>query len=125
MSARILSTISNSLDFSRRRRFPAHLARGRPGPDRVRQPTALRQNLAPYQGLRRCLLLQRAFKRRVLAVAVTGFGVPEHHGDGSALPMLVIQSDNLSLEIWSSGDVRLKPPYPSDWPHPATSELNL
>jgi hypothetical protein len=33
---------------------------------------------------------------------VTGFGVPEHHGDGSALPMLV-QSGNLSLEIWSSG----------------------
>ncbi|MDQ6870279.1 MAG: hypothetical protein M3178_18830 [Pseudomonadota bacterium] len=33
---------------------------------------------------------------------VTGFGVPEHHGDGSALPMLV-HSGNLSLEIWSSG----------------------
>jgi hypothetical protein len=35
---------------------------------------------------------------------VPGFGVPEHHGDGSALPMLV-KSGNLSLEIWSSGDV--------------------
>jgi hypothetical protein len=27
---------------------------------------------------------------------------PEHHGDGSALPM-VVHSGNLSLEIWSSG----------------------
>ena len=33
---------------------------------------------------------------------VTGFGVPEHHRDGSALPRLV-QSGNLNLEIWSSG----------------------
>jgi hypothetical protein len=33
---------------------------------------------------------------------VTGFGVPQHHGDGSALPMLV-QSGNLSLMILSSG----------------------
>jgi hypothetical protein len=32
---------------------------------------------------------------------VTDFGMPEHHGDGSALPRLV-QSGNLSLEIWSS-----------------------
>jgi hypothetical protein len=32
---------------------------------------------------------------------VTGFGVPEHHGDGSALPMLV-HSGNLSLEIWAA-----------------------
>jgi nicotinamide mononucleotide (NMN) deamidase PncC len=31
---------------------------------------------------------------------VTGFGASEDHGDGSALPMLV-QSGNLSLEIWS------------------------
>jgi hypothetical protein len=38
---------------------------------------------------------------------VTGFGVPEHHGDGSALPM-VVQSGNLSLEIWSSGGCRVK-----------------
>jgi 8-oxo-dGTP pyrophosphatase MutT (NUDIX family) len=30
---------------------------------------------------------------------VTGFGMPEHQGDGSALPRLV-QSGNLSLEIW-------------------------
>ena len=37
---------------------------------------------------------------------VTGVGVPEHHGDDPALPMLV-QSDNLSLEIWSSGGCRL------------------
>jgi FAD binding domain len=37
---------------------------------------------------------------------VTGFGMPEHHGDGSALPMLV-QSGNLSLE-WSSGGCRLR-----------------
>ena len=28
---------------------------------------------------------------------VTGFGMPEHHGDGSALPMLV-QSGDLSLD---------------------------
>jgi hypothetical protein len=35
---------------------------------------------------------------------VTGLGVPEHHGDGSALPMLV-QSGNLSLEIWNRVDV--------------------
>ena len=42
---------------------------------------------------------------------VTGFGVPEHHGDGSALPMLV-QSGNLSLEIWSSGI--LMEPVPRD-----------
>jgi hypothetical protein len=33
---------------------------------------------------------------------VTGFGMPEHHADGSALPRLV-QSGNLGLEIWSSG----------------------
>ena len=33
---------------------------------------------------------------------VTGFGVPEHHRDGSALPRLV-RSGNLNLEIWSSG----------------------
>jgi hypothetical protein len=39
---------------------------------------------------------------------VTGFGVPEHHGDGSALPMLV-QSGNLSFEIWSSGGCRCLP----------------
>jgi hypothetical protein len=32
--------------------------------------------------------------------------VPHHHGDGSALQML-IQSGNLSLEIWSSGGCRL------------------
>jgi hypothetical protein len=32
--------------------------------------------------------------------------VPQRHGDGSALPML-IQSGNLSLEIWSSGGCRL------------------
>ena len=38
-----------------------------------------------------------------LRAKVTDFGVPEHHGDGLALPMLV-QSGNLSLEIWSSGD---------------------
>jgi hypothetical protein len=31
---------------------------------------------------------------------VTGFGASEDHGDGSALPRLV-QSGNLSLEIWS------------------------
>jgi hypothetical protein len=31
---------------------------------------------------------------------VVGFGVPERHGDGSALPRLV-QSGNLNLEIWS------------------------
>jgi len=37
-----------------------------------------------------------------LCANVTGFGVPEHHGGRSALPMLV-QSGNLSLEIWSSG----------------------
>ena len=36
---------------------------------------------------------------------VAGFGMAEHHGDGSALPMLV-QSGNLSLEIWSSGGCR-------------------
>jgi hypothetical protein len=36
-----------------------------------------------------------------LRAKVTDFGVPEHHGDGSALPVLV-QSGNLSLEIWSS-----------------------
>jgi hypothetical protein len=36
-------------------------------------------------------------------VDVTGFGVPEHHGDSSALPMIV-RSGNLSLEIWSSGE---------------------
>jgi hypothetical protein len=40
----------------------------------------------------------------------TGFGVPEHHGDGSALSMLV-QSGNLSLEIWSSG-ILMKPVAP-------------
>ena len=33
-----------------------------------------------------------------LPIWVTSFGVPEHHGDGSALPMLV-QSGNLSFEI--------------------------
>jgi hypothetical protein len=33
---------------------------------------------------------------------VTGLGVPEHHRDSSALPMLV-QRSNLSFEIWSSG----------------------
>ena len=33
---------------------------------------------------------------------VTGFGVPEHHRDGLALPRLV-RSGNLNLEIWSSG----------------------
>jgi hypothetical protein len=38
---------------------------------------------------------------------VTGFGVPEHHGDGSALPMLV-QSGNISLENLSSGGCRLR-----------------
>jgi hypothetical protein len=36
---------------------------------------------------------------------VTGFGVPEHHGYDSALPM-VIQSGNLSVEIWTSGGCR-------------------
>jgi hypothetical protein len=38
--------------------------------------------------------------RRNRSRRFTGFGVPEHHGDGSALPMLV-QSGNLSFEIWS------------------------
>jgi hypothetical protein len=33
---------------------------------------------------------------------VTGLGVPEHHRDSSALPMLA-QRSNLSFEIWSSG----------------------
>jgi hypothetical protein len=33
---------------------------------------------------------------------VTGFGVPQHLGDGSALPQSV-ESGNLSLEIWSIG----------------------
>jgi hypothetical protein len=37
---------------------------------------------------------------------VTGLGVPEHHGDGSSLPMLV-QGGNLNLVIWSSGGCRL------------------
>jgi hypothetical protein len=37
---------------------------------------------------------------------VTGFDVPEHHGDSSALPRLD-QCNNLSLEIWSSGDAGL------------------
>jgi hypothetical protein len=32
--------------------------------------------------------------------------VPEHHGDGSALPMLV-QYGNLSFEIWSSGGMSM------------------
>ena len=35
---------------------------------------------------------------------VTGLGVPEHHRDSSALPMLV-QRSNLSFKIWSSGGV--------------------
>ncbi|MGH6812536.1 MAG: hypothetical protein ACREDM_09370 [Methylocella sp.] len=33
------------------------------------------------------------------------FRVPEHHGDGSALPRL-IQGNTLGLEIWSSGGCR-------------------
>ena len=37
---------------------------------------------------------------------VTGFGVPEHHGDGSALPMLV-QSGSLSLKPGHRVDVGL------------------
>jgi hypothetical protein len=52
---------------------------------------------------------------------VTGFGVPEHHGDGSALPMLV-QCGNLSFKIWSSGGCRCLPggleghgPSPARW----------
>ena len=36
---------------------------------------------------------------------VTRFGLPEHQGDGSLLPMLV-QSGNLRLEIGSSGGCR-------------------
>jgi hypothetical protein len=36
---------------------------------------------------------------------VTRFGVPEHPGDGSLLPML-IQSGNLRLEIGSSDECR-------------------
>jgi hypothetical protein len=39
---------------------------------------------------------------------VTGFGVPEHPDDGSALQMLV-QCGNLSCEIWSSGGCRCLP----------------
>jgi hypothetical protein len=46
-------------------------------------------------------------RERELIKIVTGFGVPEHHGDGSALPRLV-QSGNLNLEIWSSGGCRFK-----------------
>jgi hypothetical protein len=38
---------------------------------------------------------------------VTGFGVPEHRGDDSALSMLA-HSGNFSPEIWSSGGCRLK-----------------
>jgi hypothetical protein len=38
---------------------------------------------------------------------VIRIGVPAHYGDGSTLPMLV-QSGNLSLEIWSSGACRMK-----------------
>jgi hypothetical protein len=46
--------------------------------------------------------LPQVFPAGARRADVTGFGVPEHHGDGSTLPMLV-QSGNLSLEIWSSG----------------------
>jgi len=42
-----------------------------------------------------------------LRTNVTGFDVPEHHGDGSISPVLA-QNGNLSLEIWSSDGCRLK-----------------
>gem|GEM_PF-4763566 len=35
---------------------------------------------------------------------VTGIGVPEHHGDDSAMPR-VVQTGKFSLEMWSWGDV--------------------
>jgi hypothetical protein len=40
--------------------------------------------------------------REARRAGVLGFGVLEHSGDGSALPMLV-QSSKLSLETWLSG----------------------
>jgi hypothetical protein len=57
------------------------------------------------------LIVAKAFKMTCLGrgarANVTGFGVPEHHGDGSALPVLV-QSGNPSREIWSSAGCRVK-----------------
>jgi hypothetical protein len=71
--------------------------------------------IAPWAAFFRCHheFAQKPWERNVLILTksalpgarradVTGFGVPEHHGDGSALPILV-RSGNLSLEIWSSG----------------------
>jgi hypothetical protein len=97
------------LDFNRRLMFrfadrwspPMPVAR----PPRTRRCSRTRHEFAQKQWERYALVPTKSALSGARRADVSGFGVSEHHGDGSALPMLV-QSGNLSLEIWSSGGGR-------------------